>query len=170
MPIFEVYHGTSEKNANNIIKNGFNIHNKIGWLGTGIYFYQNDFNMASNWANNKYKTTSINIIRCIVDIDNEYIFDTTDPLSENNKLFTAMREGLLESIKNNQIDIAVENEKDYDGKVYNLISEAYGYKLIRAYTYTYTNKDREMKTFSRVPNGIEICLKEQRFISQKEII
>lgn len=49
---FMGYHGTSRKNVRLIKKTGFNESN-TGWLGTGVYFFEEDFELALKWAKKK---------------------------------------------------------------------------------------------------------------------
>ncbi|MGR5962901.1 hypothetical protein ACT7DN_26815 [Bacillus paranthracis] len=49
------YHGTSKEIAANILKSDFNSNSKVGWLGTGTYFFEEDPQMAHMWAKDKKK-------------------------------------------------------------------------------------------------------------------
>lgn len=98
----------------------------------------------------------IKVIRCEIETVKEKVFDVVDPLGEHNKFFHAVRKQLIENeIKKRNIQITVKNKRDFDGKTYNFICRAKGFKLVRAATYTYQDYDRTYRLDSRVPNGVE---------------
>ncbi|MFY3791390.1 hypothetical protein ACOQFO_06800 [Ureibacillus sp. MALMAid1270] len=166
------YHGTSTTNAQRIKQTNFVIdYTKVGWLGTGTYLFDENQELARSWANYKYPTVSKNIVRCEIEVDKEKVFDVVDPLGEHNKFFHAIRKQLIEQqLKNRNIEVKVKNKKDFDGKTYNFICKAKDFKLVRAATYTYQEYDRTLRLDSRVPNGVELCVKDLRIIKNKQII
>lgn len=168
MRIYIGYHGTSKRNASKILKTNFTINNKIGWLGSGIYFYEEDVAMAKDWAQYKSQSDPIDVIRCEIKVPKEQVFDVSIPGSQHNRFFHEFRRRLIENeLAKNCLDLTVKSKQDFDGKTYNFICKTKGYKLVRAYTYTYTEQDRRQRTFSRVPNGIELCLKQPSYVQTK---
>jgi hypothetical protein len=164
------YHGTGKNNAKNILRTNFKVDfTKVGWLGTGIYFFHEGKELAEYWASRKF--ANYDVFRCEIEVPEEKVFDVTDPLGYNNQLFHAIRKELINNqIQLNKIDIIVKNKEDLDGKVYNLICKKKGYQLVRAATYTYNEEDREYGLFSRVPNGVELCLKNPSYVKTKNSI
>ncbi|MFE8700896.1 hypothetical protein ACFYKX_09735 [Cytobacillus sp. FJAT-54145] len=172
MQLFIGYHGTSKQNAINILKTSFTIdYKKIGWLGTGIYFYEENSEMAVEWALYKCKSAPKDVIRSEIKIPAEEVFDVSIPGSKDNRFFHELRRKLVEvELSKKNLDITVKNKKDFDGKTYNFICKTKGYKLVRAFTYTYTDQDRSTGLDSRVPNGIELCLKQPSYVQTKDSI
>lgn len=165
------YHGTDKTSAERINKSNFSIpYGKIGWLGTGAYFFQENKGMAEYWAYTKVGMKPKGILRCEISIPKKKVFDATNPLSEENAFFHRVKEGIEKELKKQKVNVSVANEKDFDGKTYNLICKQKGYELVRAFTYTYQEEDRKNKTFSRVPNGVELCLRNPAYIVKKELI
>lgn len=168
------YHGTSESFAVRIDKGNFTIDfRKIGWLGSGVYFFQEDLEIAKYWAIRKFRSrgTSIGLLRTEIKMSKEQVFDVTDPLGDHNKYYQAIRKTFVErEIKKHGINIRAKNQDDLDGKVYNMICTKDGFKLVRGCTITPDDNDREHKLIPRTPNGVEMCLRDVNFITQKEKI
>jgi hypothetical protein len=170
MIIYVGYHGTSKNNTNNIMNNGFMKNSKIGWLGTGIYFYEGNKNLAINWGKYCFPKEIINTVKCTIRIPCNEVFDITDPNGEHAIKFHRVRDALISRIKLYKINLDVKSGRDFDGKTYNTICLKNNYKMVRAFTYSYQSIDREHRLFSRVPNGIELCLKDNAYISSKELL
>jgi transposase-like protein len=73
-------------------------------------------------------------------------------------------------IKKRNLQLRAKNRKDFDGKTYNFICKAKRFKLVRAATYTYQNYDRIFGLSSRVPNGVELCIKDINCIKNKQLV
>lgn len=172
MQLFIGYHGTSKQNASNIIRTNFTIDfTKVGWLGTGIYFFEENSSMAEDWALYKCKSTPKDVIRSEIKVPTEEVFDVSIPGSKHNQFFHELRRQLVEvELAKNNLDVTVRNKKDFDGKTYNIICKTKGFKLVRAFTYTFTDQDRSTGLDSRVPNGIELCLKQPSYVQTKDSI
>lgn len=78
--IMKLYHGTDEKAAKRIIKDGFICkENSEHWLGNGIYFY-NDKSLARWWTTNPTNKFGIHIekpaiIECTIKIEEERVLN-----------------------------------------------------------------------------------------------
>ena len=165
------YHGTNKTDVLKIISTRFEINTKnIGWLGTGIYFFENSSNMAASWGRFDNPDRIINVIECIIKVPEEKVFDVTDPYSEHTRKFHALRIEMIPILAKNNINIKVKNKSDHDGKIYNMICISDGYMIVRTFTYTFQSVDRQFGASSRVPNGIELCLKNNTYITSKRII
>ena len=69
------YHGTSDSVATKIDKGNFSIdYKKIGWLGHGVYFFQEDIEIAKYWANRKFKNRgiSVGLLRAEITVPNSF--------------------------------------------------------------------------------------------------
>ncbi|GAB6554274.1 hypothetical protein ACQVSN_08415 [Bacillus mobilis] len=170
MKSFIGYHGTDSNSANKIMKTNFrNDSTKVGWLGRGVYFFDEDFALAKEWAG-RYGEKNVDVIRSEICVPENLIFDVTEIKGTNNKFFHEMKSQLIEQkIKEENIDIFSKDKRDFDGKTYNLICEMKNYELVIAPTYTFTGQDRKYRTFSRLSNGIELCLRNIEYIVKKEI-
>ncbi|HDR7855461.1 hypothetical protein [Bacillus paranthracis] len=171
MKSFIGYHGTDSVSANKIMKTKFrNDSTKVGWLGQGVYFFEENYALAKYWAG-RYGEKSVNVIRSEICIPEKLVFDVTDTKGKNNKFFHEMKRQLIEKkIKEENIDVFTKSERDFDGKTYNLICEMKNYELVVAPTYTFTEQDRKYGTFSRLSNGTELCLRNIKYIVTKEIV
>lgn len=152
------------------MKNHFKLeHKKVGWLGTGIYFFEDNKSMAENFALRMFGK-EIGVLKCEIDVPDAQVFDVTNPLGESNKRFHAYRKELIKEAVNKKLNITARDKQEFDGKVFNMLCIRYKYKLVRNYTYTYQEEDKRDSMFSRVANGIELCVREKDFITQKEIV
>ncbi|PEV10269.1 hypothetical protein CN418_22825 [Bacillus thuringiensis] len=166
---FVAYHGTDKQIATNIISSDFRHNNKVGWLGTGIYFFNENENMAYKWADTKKRCTTPTVLRCEISLPDGKIFDTTMPGSEHNEKFHMYRNILKMQLKSRNRSIKARDQEDFDGKTYNFICQREGYELVKAHTYTYDADDSDFGN-SRVPNGTELCLRNTEFIVSKQEI
>ncbi|MBG9656349.1 hypothetical protein ABE24_16115 [Cytobacillus firmus] len=170
MALFIGYHGTNSNTAKNIIRTNFSFNTtKPGWLGSGIYFFEENEGLARYWGNLK-SPGNASVLRTEIDVPDDKIFDVSDPSSDHSKTFHAFREQLLPVLHEKQINIKAENKTDFDGKILNMICIKEKYQLVRSFTYTYIDYDRKNGTFSRFPNGIELCLKNNGYIVNKQIV
>jgi hypothetical protein len=61
------YHGTSHKNAESILRNGFRSSNSGGdWLGPGVYFWQDAPERAQSWAKKHHPENPVVIRSSII--------------------------------------------------------------------------------------------------------
>lgn len=176
MSTFLAHHGTSLKDAKNIDRNGFiNTTGRVGWLGTGAYFFWDDYELAIQWAKYRYKHEANAVIKCNINVSDEQAFDLRDPKSDANKKFHAMRKEMILKAKIERLNIKANDKKDFDGKLINIICKKDNYLIVIAHTYTYNEEDRELSMGSRFPNGIELCLRYTKkncleYISDMEIL
>ena len=117
MKIYTGYHGTDIKSAENILKeNKFRV-TKNGWLGTGIYFYENNYIMAKKWVGKK-NIVDIAIIECLIEVEAEKVLDVTSPDSESTKLFQEERERLIKEIEKRKCLVEAKTKVNLDSKIF----------------------------------------------------
>ncbi|MGG4268371.1 hypothetical protein [Peribacillus simplex] len=170
MSMFIGYHGTKSSIAKNIIRTNFTFNQaNPGWLGSGNYFFEENERLANYWGNLR-NPGNYSVIRAEINVPEEKKFDISDPNSDHSKEFHAMRDVLLPTLIQQNLKVKANSTKDFDGKILNVVCRKGGYQLVRAYTYTYNDQDRTDGTFSRFPNGVELCLKNTGYIVNKNII
>lgn len=164
------FHGTSSRNAELIMQSDFRVSNHVGWLGSGVYFFEENYELAQYWANTFSSKGAV--IRCEMSVPAEEVLDVTDPGSDQSRLFHETRTKLIEQeIRRHRVDLLVRDSNNLDGIVFNILGRTKGYKLVRSFSYTYQDHDRVYKLrASRVPNGIELCLKDVRYIRRKTVV
>ena len=151
-------HGSSRKICNEIRNRSFKKSN-WGWLGAGIYFFEEDKDLARSWAKFKYKNISIDVLECTISVEQENILDVSNPKSDSTKKVNQFREVFLKSGANRNRIIKMEDE-EFDGKILEIICDNDGYELVRNFTHTNTDQDRiNNKKKSNIPNGVELCVK-----------
>lgn len=158
---FTGYHGTTLEKFHSISKNGFKKSNN-GWLGEGIYFFEEDYEMAKRWAEKKYNTINVRLLKKTINVDSDKLFDITYPLSEQSKYYFSERERFIKEMKERGYEVNVENRKRYENELINLICRIKDYNVVRACTYTYQKYDyiggKEID--SLFSNGVEICVRD----------
>lgn len=163
------HHGTSRDNSQKIIKTDFTInYQHVGWLGKGVYFYHEDSLLAKEYAEDRHSGKIVKVIECDIEVPKDKVFDTTEP--KNRDIFFQYREELKKKIISEKIKVRSNNRNDFDGKVYDIITRAKNISMVRAETFTPLKNDREYNfPESRVPNGIELCMKSTNYIKSKHI-
>lgn len=174
MARYKAYHGTGPLQAKEIEKNNFKIvllptridqkPNKVHWLGSGAYFFENDPNQAEKFAQ-LFCATPV-VLECTIDVPDEQVFDVTDPESESVIHFEVAREIFLKNALNRKLNIKTTLE-GLDQKIFDDICTRDGYQAVRAFTYTPFGKARELRVKSVVPNGIEICVRDNRLVVER---
>jgi len=98
--------------------------------------------MARYWASVRHKHKIPKVIKVDIELPKEQVLDMTT--KESRAFFHEFRKQLLQGeIKRRKRNIIVNDRQDLDGKIYNAISKAKGYKLILADTYTFQDEERD---------------------------
>jgi hypothetical protein len=159
------YHGTSMDNFKKIKTIGFT-ESKNGWLGGGIYFFESNKDLSVKWAGYKYPNVKVTTIECEIVAVKEVVFDISNPLGEHNIKFQQVKESFINRVKKSTFCIN-QKEEIFDGKVIDIICKNDKYSLVRSFTYTYQDYDRKYRTNSRIPNGVELCVKDLALLTIK---
>ncbi|MFD9626219.1 hypothetical protein [Peribacillus muralis] len=173
MKEYIAYHGTNSSNARKINDSKCFVYKKdrVGYLGTGSYFFDESYKRAFDWA--KYITErkrrkDPSVLRVEIMIPEDKIFDTTDPNGENVQKFEFWEEELLPGLlKENGLNI--KGPGGIEGVIYNTICDFEKYDAVRAYTHTYTGIERKHQVSTRIPNTIEICLRKNKYVKKINI-
>lgn len=154
------YHGTLKTNVPLIKKNGFN-RSYNGWLGTGVYFFEKDYELAVKWAKKKHKTNEVQFIKKTICVQKQKLFDITWPLSEQSRYYFKEREQFINEMVKRGYEVNIENKKRYENQLINMICEKKGYDVVRACTYTYQKYDyiggKEIDSI--FGNGVELSVR-----------
>lgn len=159
------YHGTRRYFRSAIEANGFKESSK-GWLGKGVYFFQEDYNMALEWAKKRHNTVMTCFIKRDIKVREDKFFDITWPLDERTKYFFQERERYVKEMESRGYRVEVDNKKRFEGAVVDLICYNKRYHVVRACTYTYKLYDEVYKLNSIFANGVEICVKDQQCLNR----
>ncbi len=163
---FTGFHGTEKEIANRIIRSNFVLSNK-GWLGKGVYFFEESLDRAIDWARFSHPGKIANVIEVVLEIPNEFVFDTT---TDSHAIeFHDFRDSIIKRIEQGKNrDLLSHNSGDFDGKIYDLIAQKKKSILIRAKTFTQPKIERSIHIpTSRVPNAVELCLKNVSYVKSK---
>lgn len=164
------YHGTDKDTAERIVSTNFIINQRhTGYLGKGVYFFEENKSITREYANSRHPGKIIKILECIIELPKDKVFDTTK--ESDAKKFEIYKEVVRETFVKKQLKIKNNTKDHFDGKIYDLIVDKENYLLIRAKTFTPTSRDREVGLYtSNVPNGVELCLKNLSEVIIKKYI
>lgn len=76
------FHGCNYSTYENVIMKGQQLRqsaNSYDWLGNGIYFWEQNYQRALEWANNRYGTKDAAVIGAVIDLG--YCLNLTDNVS-----------------------------------------------------------------------------------------
>lgn len=166
------YHGTSKDIANRIITTNFTINNQhLGSLGKGIYFFEENEELAKEYAMFRHNGKITEVIKSVIIVAEDLILDTADNEAHQWKFHEYRNELKLSLLKRSKMNVHGKNMNALDGAVYESIVKSEGYKLIRSKTFTALHDDRENYVpNSFVPNGVELCLKCNSYVKDKNIV
>lgn len=170
---FVGYHGTSHHNAKSIEKNGFNL-SPTGWLGKGVYFFQEDKELARLWAIKNNNHSRIEVLERKIKIEKNKVFDMVDILGTHNRTFHKLRLDLVN--KSKEVGIRCNFDKDkleaqirkIETTIINNICKDSGYDVV--ISATFTKSGCSLDIWSVCPNGIEICVKDSKYIYKEGVI
>ena len=155
---FTGYHGTSH-----IQKTNFKI-SKSGWLGEGVYFFEDNEILARNWARKKFGNCRIDVIKKTIMVNQDNLFDLSNPNSDDSKYYHEQRCKFIHNHTKHQLKAKYDTKKRYENIILNEICKNMDIHCVRACTYTYQIYDDEYETDSIFPNGIELCVKNLEYI------
>lgn len=158
---FTGYHGTGIRAVRAISKYGLKP-SKSDWLGGGIYLYENDYEMAYKWAKSRNKNVAV--YECLIDIEDDKLFDVSCPTGNDCKIFHKTRLKIIEKAQETGV-LLEEGVRVFDEKVFNLLYERFKFDLIKANMVSIF-PDKGFRTFTRISNGTELCLKDSNRIKE----
>lgn len=159
------YHGTTLEFKKRILKTNFTLSTDNNWFGRGLYLYDQDENMAKSWAQRRHKGSLTDVIKCEIEVDDDNVVDLINPRSDMNKEFHILRtEEIYKLIDSN--NLKVRNSFGIDKVVIDMLFKS-GIELFKCPSYTYTKEDEENGLNSRIPNGIEIIIRNLNLINEK---
>lgn len=154
--IFIGHHGTTAEACKKIRKDNFN-KTHLGWIGSGVYFFEDDKQMALEWATMHCGKGKKEVLECT--IKSSEVLDVSDPKSEQNKNFNKIKAMFYQKgyIGNYLIN---PKDKNFEAKVFDWLCKEDCYELVRNFTHTFTDSDRKNKQYrSKVSNAVELCVK-----------
>ena len=101
--------------------------------------------------------------------EKDKIFDVTNPQGSDSKKFHFTRDDFFRSLSKHRVNVFAKDKSERDAKIINMICIKEGYVLVRAYTYTFNDLDRNFHISSRIPNGIELCLRNKSYIKEEKV-
>ena len=162
------FHGTTEENANEIIKNGFQIsQNDEDWLGKGVYFFidgiSNPLLSAIEWATNTHGQLNCAVLESDILIQETDILDLTTP--KGLITYNSLRNKIIKSDYGELLfrrNLNIKKRKDVrvdDRIITNKLFSITSYKAIIHQVYIKTALQRTLALESSYPNSTVMCIK-----------
>ncbi len=141
------------------------------YFGHGIYFFENDYHEAYNWAKyvRRIPHKKIAVIYSLIEAKADKTLDFL-----NNKQYREYIELLDLFIKriNKEADYYAEIKNPYDCQVINLICDKCGFLLVRG-TYKLNNEKADDffdEDYTRFPkHHIQLCVRDEQIILESEV-
>jgi len=163
------YHGTSSKRATSILETGFAFSaetdcvNRLQWLGTGVYFFENDKLSAMDWA--KYRAETDDLCKPVVfaavlacEQSNFFDFNDRKQFSLYKRYYDAVKEDAIQH---------VEDGDKIDGLVLELLCKELDVAMMRACLNTLDSLPLQSAgEWSRLVDGmqVQICVRDDQCI------
>ncbi len=159
------YHGTSQESAEAIISSCYNQSRGTDhWLGDGIYFFSSE-EMAVEWCRSegyKHKWEAYAVLLNQLKVKQKEILDLRNP--DGAELFHSYRSFIIEKIKKGEFSVKARNKDDLDGSILNELCSVLPYKMLVLSTFVKISRERKYRYFSRVPNCIIFCVRDNTCI------
>ncbi len=161
---FTGWHGTDEKNADQILKDSFReSRGNKHWLGEGVYFFTDGVGdpsgHAQNWAKSearKRNSARFAVLKAGIAVNDDTILD----LRENKglELFNAHKSYILREIRSVHRGFRVRSKAYCDSKVIEHMKQAASLEVVVMNMYVQFLKDRIENIRSRIPNCTFLCV------------
>lgn len=165
---FEAYHGTSKTCAQSIMATNSFIPSTDGWFGRGIYFFEKMPDLAKKFAECN-DAPPISILKTRLRLDETKVLDICTPGSVGNEEFHLEKDYLEEKLIALGRDAIAKKRKYIDGNVIDILCKRKDYHLVRSYSYTFSKIDHAYNLSSKVPNGVELCVKHCDCVKNIEV-
>ena len=161
------HHGTDKKHLPNIFAEGFLCARK-GYLGSGVYFYENNMDLAREWAENRRQCKKSTVLQAEIECDIDNILDISDPNCKERRLIGSQVVKYFTRRKQNGYYLNDNAMKEIEGNIIDDMCKRVNYKLIRAITVSNTQVYGDITIFLGIANGIELCVKDKSIINKIE--
>ncbi len=160
------YHGTNQESAESIMSSCYNqSRGNDHWLGDGVYFFNSE-KMAFEWCKSegyKHKWEAYAILLNQLRVKQKEILDLRNP--DEADFFHSYRDLLIERIRKGEFSVRARNRNDLDGLIFNELCSVIPYKMLILGTFVKISRDRKYRYFSRVPNCIIFCVRDNTCIN-----
>lgn len=164
MHTIKCHHGTKKDTKSRILKTNFSFSHD-GWFGRGIYFFENNYNLAKEWATIRHPSCLTDVVECDIIVDDMNLSDLTSPHNEDYKLFKQIKDEEIHKIIEQSGQKKLTNNDELDKIVFRSMIKAMDILVFKIPSYTPTSKERQLNQFSRFPNGVEVIAVKSNVIN-----
>ncbi len=163
------YHGTHDHLVRRIFSQGLNEARK-GYLGKGVYFFEDNYDLAREWALSRRDCKSPAVIKAQIECDHEKVLDITNPNCPERKLISSKVKSYFVKRTKDGYYLDANAMKEIEGNIIDNMCEVVDYKLIRAITISNTHVDGDKTIFLGIANGIELCVKDKSIMMLEGVV
>ena len=164
------HHGTTFDACQRIMKSNFTLTSiEKGWFGRGVYFFEDDADLAYEWVLKDKSGNIPKVIEAIIRVPSENFLNLTDVKSIDYKIYEKIRD---EKIKNilEENNIKIKDKKNFDALVMEILKKDADIFVVKVPSLTKTRDMVETDAIMRIPNGNEIIVSDTRYIKEKKVI
>jgi len=172
------WHGTTLKNGNAILKNGFSIEKvKKTRFGNGIYFYLEEIGkippkeLAENWVIyevlGQRKNDRYMILSAISQCDSSQVIDLRE--REDAKAFQHIQQKIRDDIKKKQFEITGQGSRSVEFYVLEWLKKVLGLKAAIVVQCTQLGDIKNLGLYIHIPNSVILIVYDCSIIDQATI-
>ena len=128
------HHGTSSENTRLIEDDKFKP-SSWGWNGKGVYFFENNKELAKEWAEYNYPNQDVSVLERFIKVDKDKLLDISKPGTEHNRKIQETRRMFLQKA-DKEGRVLKEPDEVIDCKIINMVAHVGGFDVVRNFTYT----------------------------------
>ncbi|MGK0576781.1 hypothetical protein [Macrococcus capreoli] len=164
------HHGTTLDACNRIMKSNFipsPLHK--GWFGKGVYFFEDDKDLAYEWVLKDKPSKIPKVIEVKIEVPDIHFLNLTDVKSDDYKIFKKVRDEKITKILEGQ-NIKISDKKNFEALVMETLKKDGEVYVVKVPSLTKTNDMIETDATMRIPNCNEVVVSETRYIKEKREI
>lgn len=164
------HHGTTFDACKLIMKSNFNpTSTRKGWFGRGVYFFEDDKDLAYEWVLKDKPSGIPRVIEAKIEVPDRHYLNLTDVKSDDYKIFEKVRDEKVSKIlESNNIKIA--DKKNFEALVMNTLKKDGKIFVVKVPSLTKTNDMQKTDATMRIPNCNEVVVFENKYIKEKREI
>ncbi|MBE7337488.1 MULTISPECIES: hypothetical protein [Staphylococcus] len=164
------HHGTTSQACDRIMKSDFTLTPiDKGWFGQGVYFFEDDKNLAYEWVKKEKSGKIPKVIEADIEVPAINFLNLTDVKSCDYEIFKKVRDEKVKAILNEN-NIKIREVKHFEALVMNILKKDADIFVVKVPSLTKTQDMKDTAAKMRIPNCNEVVVFERRYIKSKKVI
>lgn len=159
------HHGTTKVALDRIMVSNFTLTSiEKGWFGRGVYFFEDDKDLALEWVQ-KEKSGIPKVIEANIEVPSVNFLDLTDVKSEDYQIYAKVRDDKINQLLE-QNNVRINETKYFEALVMEILKKDADIFVVKVPSLTKTQDMKDLMITLRIPNCYEIVVSELRFIKK----